>query len=629
MLSFKEGPNFERPADQNGDNIYELDISVADRFENVTTQSIRIIVDDVKEGPLLADTNLTVNENMPIGTYVGAVTVLSEGDGNLTSFSMYSDEFKIDTTGKIYTKQIFDYERINEYNLSVSATNSANAYAASKKINIKVVDIDEALPQVHNFTGSMDDHAPAGKVVGQLYVYPGLDEKVAIRLIGEGADDFDVNSTGHISVSATADLDHTVQKQYDLKAIASNSYGESDEANITIYINVWTKQIGTPQNDYAYSITVDHENNFYVTGETGINYPEKGNKFISKYSSSGELLWNYEMNQYEEVRFNSIAVDKNGTVYVTGAKTTGRTYVYYDNTYDTYAAWIMALNSAGEVKWTKVLDNGATGYDYFTTAFIDSEGDIIVSGRTHGEFPGYDNTVGNNIFFTNFSTDGVVQWIKQFDMTGYYTKVTELGEFYFESGKKVVKFDANLENIILEKEFTLPDLSNTYYNEEDFTLDRDGNVLCLYGVYSWLAWEENGNYFNEDDYDSVVAKFNQDGELLWLRNYGSNKNEFPYAIAVNSKNEIYFTGETEGSLYNNFSKKPYLSDSDDDIFLIKINSDGEMIETKQFGTIGYDWGNFIKIDLNDDIYMTGYVNESLDGNHYFGGRDIFLMKVPY
>jgi len=70
-------------------------------------------------------------------------------------------------------------------------------------------------------------------------------------------------------------------------------------------------------------------------------------------------------------------------------------------------------------------------------------------------------------------------------------------------------------------------------------------------------------------------------------------------------------------------------DYDDDFFLIKINSDGQLIETKQFGTIGYDLADFLSIDLNDDILMSGTVNESLDGNAYLGGMDIFLMKVPY
>ena len=64
------------------------------------------------------------------------------------------------------------------------------------------------MPILHHFTGSMNEHAEAGKVVGQMYVYSGSGGEFKIELTGEGADDFDVNSSGVITVALGADLDY-------------------------------------------------------------------------------------------------------------------------------------------------------------------------------------------------------------------------------------------------------------------------------------------------------------------------------------------------------------------------------------------------------------------------------------
>ena len=633
-IYFKEEPNYERPSDSNSDNIYELEISVVDSFSNMTTKSIQIIVDDVKEGPLLADTNMTVDENAPIGTYVGLMTVVNEGDGNLTEFRTYYqnfEKFRIDNDGKIYTTKTFDYEQVHDVELSIRAKNSVGAWASTKKAYIKINDIDEPLPQVHHFTGSMDDHAPEGKVVGQLYVYPGLDIEAGVRLVGEAADDFDVNASGHITVSATADLNHEVQKQYDLKAIASNSYGESEEANVTIYINVWTKQVGTENSDRVIALTIDKYSNSFLLSHYYDNTSHVNHTQITKRNSDGKVSWQRDLNH----TINSMVVDENGTIYLAGSKTTGRTYIISNRTHTAYAAWTMALSSTGDILWSKMFDVGANSSDDFSYILLNSQNELILAGRTSGSFPGYTNQGSYDLIVAKLSREGDVDYIHQIETVAserlYGFKVNKNDEPYMlvlQSEYKLLKLDQTDGHVLSSRSFGSPS-NYSYYDYEDFTFDDEGNIYTLIQNYVW--WEENidGSDVYEDDFNCVISKLDPNMNEVWTKSYGTVDREFPESIAINSKNEVYFTGMTEGSLYSNISKKPYLLDYDDDIFLIKVDSNGEMVEAKQFGTINYDSGSFIEIDLNDDIYMAGSINESLDGNHYFGGRDIFLMKVPY
>ena len=63
-----------------------------------------------------------------------------------------------------------------------------------------------------------------------------------------------------------------------------------------------------------------------------------------------------------------------------------------------------------------------------------------------------------------------------------------------------------------------------------------------------------------------------------------------------------------------------------DIFLVKYNSLGEKIWTKQLGTSSMDIVLGLTTDSSGNIYVTGETGGGLDGNTNFGGYDIFLVK---
>jgi hypothetical protein len=48
-------------------------------------------------------------------------------------------------------------------------------------------------------------------------------------------------------------------------------------------------------------------------------------------------------------------------------------------------------------------------------------------------------------------------------------------------------------------------------------------------------------------------------------------------------------GSTDGDLYSNYSKTPYSSEyGKSDFFLMQIDTDGNILKTKQYGSIAYD-----------------------------------------
>jgi hypothetical protein len=103
----------------------------------------------------------------------------------------------------------------------------------------------------------------------------------------------------------------------------------------------WLKQIGTPELDEAQSVAVDNEGNVYVTGETegslfGNNLGGS-DAFIVKYTAAGNEVVNTQMGTANNDETYGITVDANQNVYVVG-QTQG---AFTDNTNaGSYDIWV-------------------------------------------------------------------------------------------------------------------------------------------------------------------------------------------------------------------------------------------------------------------------------------------------
>ncbi len=124
------------------------------------------------------------------------------------------------------------------------------------------------------------------------------------------------------------------------------------------------------------------------------------------------------------------------------------------------------------------------------------------------------------------------------------------------------------------------------------------------------------------DYDIFVTKLNNSLIPLWTKQFGTDKYEEGLRIAADSQNNIYILGYGQGALNGETFK------GEKDIILMKLNKeDGNKIWTRQIGTSKSEQGRAIYIDSNDNIYITGYTNGSLEGNITSGKYDIFVIKL--
>ncbi len=93
--------------------------------------------------------------------------------------------------------------------------------------------------------------------------------------------------------------------------------------------------------------------------------------------------------------------------------------------------------------------------------------------------------------------------------------------------------------------------------------------------------------------DFCLIKFNSSG-VEWNRTYGGIYNDYGRAIAIDSYDNIYLTGYTES-----------LGAGDFDIWLLKLNTTGDMEWSHTWGGIGKDHGWGISVDSKSNAYVVG------------------------
>ncbi|MCX5786419.1 MAG: SBBP repeat-containing protein [Elusimicrobia bacterium] len=366
---------------------------------------------------------------------------------------------------------------------------------------------------------------------------------------------------------------------YYYRVSAQNASGESalsEEVTgtpaITSGDKLWARQFGSVSTDDGYGVATDSSSNVYVTGRTAGGLDGNTNEgdydmFLAKYDASGARLWTKQLgtSSYDEGR--GVAADSSGNVYVTG-----RTYGGLDgNTNEgDYDMFLVQYSASGIKQWTRQL--GTSSYDEGRGVATDSSGNVYVAGDTNGGLDGNTNAGGGDMFLVKYDSSGNKKWTK------------ELGTPSSDFGSGV-------------------------------TTDFSGNIYVT-GYTDGVL----GGAANAGGYDIFVVKYSTSGAKLWTRQLGTNGSDFGSGVATDSSGNVYVTGRTNGGLDGNTNEGDY------DMFLVKYSTAGVKRWTRQLGTSLYDEGRGVAIDSSDNVYVSGYTAGGLDGNTNAGGYDMFLVK---
>lgn len=162
------------------------------------------------------------------------------------------------------------------------------------------------------------------------------------------------------------------------------------------------------------------------------------------------------------------------------------------------------------------------------------------------------------------------------------------------------------------------------------TVDKFNNCYIT-GAYRNTATFGTASLTSAGNYDIYIAKYDSGGNFIWAQSAGGIDDDRGMSVSTDASGNCYITGFFKGTV--TIATNTLVSDGDSDILLAKYNASGVAQWAKRAGGIAADEGNSIKIGTTGNIYVTGYFTDMADFDTSsltaYGNADIFVAKYDY
>ncbi|MEI8204543.1 MAG: SBBP repeat-containing protein [Bacteroidota bacterium] len=164
-------------------------------------------------------------------------------------------------------------------------------------------------------------------------------------------------------------------------------------------------------------------------------------------------------------------------------------------------------------------------------------------------------------------------------------------------------------------------------NSYSLFTDKEGNSYVAGGFVDTLK-VGNVQLISRGASDIYILKYNSKGNLIWAKQAGGTDDDKAYGIAADASGNLFLTGYFSGTA--DFSGKKLISNGDRDFFVAKYSTNGEAIWVKQGGSTLEDYGTAVASDKNGNVFITGIFKGTMSlGNSKYvskGDKDIFIIK---
>ncbi len=359
----------------------------------------------------------------------------------------------------------------------------------------------------------------------------------------------------------------------------------------------WPKCIESTSNGYIIGINISN-NDPHVS-----NFHDKGEAWIINTDNTGSIIWERCFGGHNGDWITKIVAIDESSLYLFGGTTSDDGDIQ-SNRHG--GMWVVKINEQGNILWENTY-GGIIETEDPRDALLTPDGGLIMMCRIMGAGGDISEYFGSNDI-----------WVCKIDSIGNILWETTLGNHALDNALNMMISSKNT-LIIVGGHYesggmiTCPDMGDDGADGWIVELDMDGNILkqfCYGGSHNDLICDitevEDGYIFaaltksNDQDVsgfhgiagedgneDIWVVKINFQGELIWQRCLGGSHIEYPNSIFNKSDTSVIIFGNVN-SADGDVSNNHNTTGYFEDIWAIELSNNGNLVWEHCFGGGGND-----------------------------------------
>lgn len=351
----------------------------------------------------------------------------------------------------------------------------------------------------------------------------------------------------------------------------------------------------------CYNVVVDDDKNIYMHGRyadyvdldftsqyyfTGTNY--SGPTYLAKYDSLYNLKW-VKILEFGYFSTDKLIIDNYGCLILTGR---------YSNKTDfnpepekqfflpigtgSYGGCIAKYSPFGKLMWAT--GTYGTGYTAIKNIDIGADNSIYIAGEFKGTIEL--DPVPGACQLTAYGN-----WQQAF-----VAKYDQFGNFEYGFKPFEADTECKLYDIAVTGDTAI--VVSGFFRD---TTDFDPGI----GITQHIS---------KGSSDCVIAKYSEQGTLIWAQVFGGTAHDESYAIDVDKNDQVYFSAGFNDTITINTANgsNTYFSNQYDDIIVGKLKSNGIIDWTIEYGGPIYETATDLILDDTNNIYISGNFCDSCD-----------------
>ena len=429
--------------------------------------------------------------------------------------------------------------------------------------------------------------------------------------------------------------------QSDSCLISIEQYEENNNSNNEEGQLLWQKSFGGYGTDEATSIAQTFDGGFIVAGRSSSTNGDittyKGNfdYWILRLKKDGELEWQKSFGGSNQDIATSITQTLDGGYIVGGYSESINGDI--SNPKGGVDYWVVKMRVNGELEWQK--SYGGKDFDAAQSIVQTLDGGYIIVGQSSSNDGDKSDSKGSKDYWIiKLEEDGDLSWQKSFGGSSidasYSVQQTSDGGFIITgrsnsydgditSSRGPLNYDYDYWILKLEEDGDL-EWEKSFGGSGD---DRATSIIQTFdGGYIIAGY--NGSLDGDKTEpkghnDYWIVKLEEDGDLEWEKSFGGVGDDRATSI-VQTFDGGYIVAGFSKSRFDDIIK----TEPDTDLWIVKLEQDGELEWQKSFGGTGDDAANSIKQTLDGGYIVAGF-SKSTDGDvtNNKGDSDFWVLKI--